>query len=37
LRNPHAYFTVDAINESGEQVEWTVQMAAPTKLLSNAI
>jgi len=28
LRNPHAYFTVDAINESGEQVEWTVQMAS---------
>ena len=28
LRNPHAYFTVNAINESGEQVEWTVQMAS---------
>ena len=28
LRNPHAYFTVDAFIESGEQVEWTVQMAS---------
>lgn len=27
-RNPHVYFTVEATDESGEQVEWTVQMAS---------
>jgi Family of unknown function (DUF6152) len=25
-RNPHAYFTVDTKDESGSQLEWTVQM-----------
>ncbi len=24
LRNPHAYFTVRSVGESGEEVEWTV-------------
>ena len=24
-RNPHVYFTVETVNERGEQVEWTVQ------------
>jgi hypothetical protein len=28
FRNPHAYFTVDAAGESGEQVQWNVQMAS---------
>jgi hypothetical protein len=28
FRNPHAYFTVDAAGESGEQIEWNVQMAS---------
>ena len=28
LRNPHTYFTVATTNESGAQVEWTVQMAS---------
>jgi hypothetical protein len=33
LRNPHAYFTIDAVGddavgENGEQIEWTVQMAS---------
>ena len=28
FRNPHAYFTVDAVAESGEQIEWNVQMAS---------
>ena len=28
LRNPHAYFTVGSVDETGEQVEWTVQMAS---------
>ena len=28
LRNPHAYFTVRTMDETGEQVEWTVQMAS---------
>ena len=28
LRNPHTYFTVASTHESGESVEWTVQMAS---------
>lgn len=28
FRNPHAYFTVDAAGDSGEQIEWNVQMAS---------
>ena len=28
LRNPHAYFTVRSVDERGEQIEWTVQMAS---------
>ena len=28
LRNPHTYFTIATTNESGAQVEWTVQMAS---------
>ena len=28
LRNPHAYFTAEAINDAGETVEWSVQMAS---------
>lgn len=28
MRNPHAYFTVDTVNDAGETVEWTVQMAS---------
>lgn len=28
MRNPHSYFTVEAVNEAGERVEWTVQMAS---------
>ncbi|MEE8093882.1 MAG: DUF6152 family protein [Gammaproteobacteria bacterium] len=28
MRNPHTYFTVETSGESGEQVEWTVQMAS---------
>ena len=28
LRNPHAYFTIDAVGENSEQIEWTVQMAS---------
>jgi len=27
-RNPHVYFTVEASDERGESVEWTVQMAS---------
>jgi hypothetical protein len=27
-RNPHAYFMVETIGESGEQIEWTVQMGS---------
>ena len=28
MRNPHTYFTVETINDAGETVEWTVQMAS---------
>ena len=28
LRNPHSYFVVDSINESGETVSWEVQMGS---------
>ena len=28
--NPHTYFTVETINDAGETVEWTVQMASAT-------
>lgn len=28
LRNPHTYFSVETMNERGEQIEWTVQMAS---------
>jgi len=28
IRNPHAYFTAETINDAGETVEWTVQMAS---------
>ena len=28
MRNPHAYFTVDATDDNGETVEWSVQMAS---------
>jgi len=28
MRNPHTYFTVETVDESGESVEWTVQMAS---------
>ncbi len=28
MRNPHSYFTVEIINDAGETVEWTVQMAS---------
>jgi len=27
-RNPHVYFTVEATDEEGTQVEWTIQMAS---------
>ena len=28
MRNPHAYFIAEAIDDAGETVEWTVQMAS---------
>jgi hypothetical protein len=28
MRNPHAYFTAETINDAGETVEWSVQMAS---------
>lgn len=28
MRNPHTYFTVETINDRGDIVEWTVQMAS---------
>ena len=28
LRNPHTYFSVETTNESGESVEWSVQMGS---------
>ena len=28
MQNPHTYFTVETINDAGERVEWTVQMAS---------
>jgi len=28
MRNPHAYFTADVVNDAGETVEWSVQMAS---------
>ncbi len=28
IRNPHAYFTAETINDAGETVEWSVQMAS---------
>ena len=30
LRNPHTYFSVEATNESGESVEWSIQMGSAT-------
>jgi hypothetical protein len=28
LRNPHTYFTVETVDENGQLIEWTVQMAS---------
>jgi len=28
LRNPHTYFVVETLDESGESIEWTVQMGS---------
>ena len=33
LRNPHAYVTVETTDESGEPIEWEVQLRAATALM----
>ena len=31
-RNPHAYFTVETMDERGEPVEWSIELSAPVVL-----
>ena len=33
LRNPHAYFSVVTLDEQGQEIEWTVQMASRLTLV----